>query len=67
MSDKPLYFFLERYQDSFNEELVQFFKAMETGQETPVVGKDGLVPILMGLDAKKSLKENRPVLISEIS
>lgn len=67
MSDKPLYFFLERYQDSFNEELVQFFKAMETGQETPVVGKDGLVPILMGIAAKKSLKENRPVLISEIS
>jgi myo-inositol 2-dehydrogenase/D-chiro-inositol 1-dehydrogenase len=67
MSDKPLYFFLERYQESFNEELVQFFKAMETGQETPVVGKDGLVPILMGIAAKKSLKENRPVLISEIS
>ena len=67
MSDKPLYFFLERYQESFNEELVQFFKAMETGQETPVVGKDGLVPLLMGIAAKKSLKENRPVLISEIS
>lgn len=64
--DKPLYFFLERYQASFEEELVQFFKAIETGQETPVVGKDGLVPLLMGIAAKKSLKENRPVLISEI-
>ena len=65
--DKPLYFFLERYQESFKEELVQFFNAIDTGQETPVVGKDGLVPILMGIAAKKSLKENRPVLISEIS
>lgn len=65
--DKPLYFFLERYQESFEEELVQFFEAIETGQETPVVGKDGLVPILMGIAAKKSLNENRPVLISEIS
>lgn len=64
--DKPLYFFLERYQQSFEEELVQFFDAIEKGQETPVVGKDGLVPILMGIAAKKSLKENRPVLISEI-
>ena len=66
IADKPLYFFLERYQESFEEELIQFFNAIETGQETPVVGKDGLVPLLMGIAAKKSLKENRPVLISEI-
>ena len=66
IKDKPLYFFLERYLESFEVELVQFFNAMKTGQETPVVGKDGLVPILMGIAAKKSLKENRPVLISEI-
>jgi myo-inositol 2-dehydrogenase/D-chiro-inositol 1-dehydrogenase len=66
IKDKPLYFFLERYQESFEEELVQFFNALETGQETPVVGKDGLVPILMGIAAKKSLKENRPVRISEV-
>jgi myo-inositol 2-dehydrogenase/D-chiro-inositol 1-dehydrogenase len=66
IADKPLYFFLERYQESFEEELGQFINAIETGQETPVVGKDGLVPLLMGIAAKKSLKENRPVLISEI-
>jgi myo-inositol 2-dehydrogenase/D-chiro-inositol 1-dehydrogenase len=66
IKDKPLYFFLERYQESFEEELVQFFKAIETGQEVPVVGKDGLVALLMGIAAKKSLKENRPVCISEI-
>jgi len=67
IKDKPLYFFLERYQESFEEELVQFFKAIESGQEVPVVGKDGLVAMLMGIAAKKSLKENRPVLISEIN
>jgi myo-inositol 2-dehydrogenase/D-chiro-inositol 1-dehydrogenase len=66
IKDKPLYFFLERYQESFEEELVQFFNAIETGQEVPVVGKDGLVALLMGIAAKKSLKENRPVSISEI-
>ena len=66
VSDKPLYFFLERYQESFEEELVQFFTAIETGQETPVVGKDGLAALLMGIAAKKSLLENRPVRISEI-
>jgi len=67
IKDKPLYFFLERYQESFKEELVQFFNAIETGNEIPVVGKDGLVPLKMGIAAKKSLKENRPVLISEIN
>jgi len=66
INDKPLYFFLERYMESFKVELVQFFNAIETGEATPVVGKDGLVPILMGIAAKKSLKENRPILISEI-
>ena len=66
IKDKPLYFFLERYQESFEEELVQYFKAIETGQEVPVGGKDGLVALLMGIAAKKSLTENRPVLISEI-
>lgn len=67
VKDKPLYFFLERYLESFEEELVQFFKALETGQETPVVGQDGLGALLMAIAAKKSLKENRPVSISEIS
>jgi myo-inositol 2-dehydrogenase/D-chiro-inositol 1-dehydrogenase len=67
VKDKPLYFFLERYQESFEKELVQFFDALETGQETPVVGQDGLGALLMAIAAKKSLKENRPVSISEIS
>ena len=67
IKDKPLYFFLERYQESFEEELVQFINAIETGQETPVIGKDGLVPLLMAIAAKKSLKENRPVSVSEIN
>lgn len=67
VQDKPLYFFLERYQESFEEELVQFFNAIEMGQETPVVGQDGLGALLMAIAAKKSLKENRPVKISEIN
>jgi myo-inositol 2-dehydrogenase / D-chiro-inositol 1-dehydrogenase len=65
-SDKPLYFFLERYQDAFEAELVEFFDAIKNNKPTPVVGKDGLVSILMGIAAKKSLKENRPIDISEI-
>lgn len=34
--------------------------------ETPVTGMDGLYPVLMAAAATKSLKEGRPVKISEI-
>ena len=64
--DKPLYFFLERYMQSFGEELRQFFTAIENDTPTPVDGNDGLEPILIGLAAQKSLEENRPVKVSEI-
>ncbi len=34
--------------------------------ETPVGAEDGLKPVLMGMAAKKSVLEHRPVKISEI-
>ncbi|PKM52020.1 MAG: inositol 2-dehydrogenase [Firmicutes bacterium HGW-Firmicutes-7] len=66
VSDKPLYFFLERYMGSFVEEMKQFFKAVENDTETPVKGIDGLNSVIIGLAAKKSLAEGRPVKTSEI-
>ena len=65
-SEKPLYFFLERYMDSFAEEMKQFVEALIENKETPVTGMDGLLPIKMGLAAKKSVELGRPVKISEI-
>lgn len=65
-SEKPLYFFLERYMDSFAEEMKQFAEALIDGTATPVTGIDGLIPIRMGLAAKKSVTEGRPVKLSEI-
>lgn len=65
-SEKPLHFFLERYMDSFAEEMKQFVGALINDTETPVTGKDGLQPIKMGLAAKKSVEEGRPVKLSEI-
>ncbi|NDL68300.1 inositol 2-dehydrogenase [Anaerotalea alkaliphila] len=64
--EKPLYFFLERYMDSFKNEMVEFCNAVINDTDTPVVGMDGLKPVLIGLAAKKSVKEGRPVKISEI-
>ena len=65
-SEKPLYFFLERYMDSFAEEMKQFVNALINNTETPVTGIDGLQPIKLGLAARKSVAEGRPVKLSEI-
>lgn len=64
---KPLYFFLERYTESFIEEMRQFIDAIFNDKPVPVSGRDGLIPVIMGLAAKKSLQEGRPVKLSEIS
>lgn len=65
-SCKPLYFFLERYKDSFIAELQAFVDAIINDKEPPVTGHDGLMPIKLGMAAKKSFMENRPVKLSEI-
>ncbi|MCH4889819.1 inositol 2-dehydrogenase [Acidaminobacter sp. JC074] len=64
--EKPLYFFLERYMQSFADELKCFVEAIENDTQVPVNANDGLAPVLIGLAAKKSLLEGRPVKISEI-
>lgn len=65
--EKPLHFFLERYMAAYAKEIKCFIRAIEEDTDTPVNVMDGLQPVLMGLAAKKSLEEHRPVKISEIS
>jgi myo-inositol 2-dehydrogenase/D-chiro-inositol 1-dehydrogenase len=62
-SDTPLYFFLERYQASFVAELEAFFACIRDDLEPPVGGRDGLMSVLVGLAAAKSMAENRPVKV----
>jgi myo-inositol 2-dehydrogenase/D-chiro-inositol 1-dehydrogenase len=64
--EKPLFFFLERYMDAYGKEIAAFIDAIVNDKETPLGVEDGLKPVLMGLAAKKSLEEHRPVKISEI-
>lgn len=64
--EKPLYFFLERYMEAYAKEIKCFIDAIVNDTETPIGVLDGLKPVLMGLAAKKSLEEHRPVKISEI-
>jgi len=62
----PLYFFLERYLDSYTNEMKVFCDAVLNNKPLPVTGKDGLMSVVIGLAAKKSHQEKRPVKISEI-
>ena len=64
--EKPYYFFLERYKLSYIEELKAFVDAVVNDKEPPIIGNDGLQPVLIGAAAIKSLKEKRPVRIEEI-
>lgn len=64
--EKPLFFFLERYMDAYGKEITAFIDAIVNDTETPLGVMDGLKPVLMGLAAKKSCEEHRPVKISEI-
>lgn len=60
---KPLYFFLERYMDSFIEEMRQFVASLQNDASPPVTGLDGRIPVLMAMAAKKSYLERRPVKV----
>ena len=64
--DLPLNFFMERYVESYVNELQQFVDAVLEDKPTPVTGEDGRIPVVMGLAARKSYDENRPVRLEEI-
>jgi myo-inositol 2-dehydrogenase/D-chiro-inositol 1-dehydrogenase len=66
VGEKPLYFFLERYKEAFISEMRSFLDAIAEGKPTLVTGEDGLQDLLVGLAAKKSIAEGRPVKLSEI-
>lgn len=67
VAEKPKYFFLERYMQSFADEMSCFIDSVVNDKPTLVNGNDGLQPVLIALAAKKSLAENRPVKLSEIA
>ena len=65
-SSLPLFFFVERYTDSYIAEMRAFIECVQQDKEPPVTGIDGRIPVVMGYAAKKSYEENRPVKLSEI-
>jgi myo-inositol 2-dehydrogenase/D-chiro-inositol 1-dehydrogenase len=59
--DLPLNFFMDRYTESFATEVRAFVQAVREDKPTPVGGVDGRIAVVMGLAARKSYDERRPV------
>jgi myo-inositol 2-dehydrogenase/D-chiro-inositol 1-dehydrogenase len=65
-SSLPLNFFMQRYTESYLNEMQIFIDSIKNDTQPPVTGKDGLVAVAIGMATMKSVKENRPVKLSEI-
>ncbi|MFQ5841490.1 MAG: inositol 2-dehydrogenase [Thermodesulfobacteriota bacterium] len=62
-TEKPLYFFIERYRESYIQEMREFIDAVKSDKTPPVGGIDGRISVLIAMAAKKSLEKNRPVRV----
>ena len=56
----------DRYTQAFIDEMKAFADAVINDKVPPITDLDGLYPVLMAAAANKSLKEGRPVKISEV-
>lgn len=64
-TDKPLYFFIERYQEAFLAEMKEFIQCIQEDTKPPVSGFDGKISVQMGYAAKESLNKGSFVKISK--
>jgi myo-inositol 2-dehydrogenase/D-chiro-inositol 1-dehydrogenase len=66
LSAKLPYFFMQRYAPCYVDEVRQFIECVRDDKPTPTTGADGRAAVVLGYAAWKSLRENRPVKVSEI-
>ncbi len=64
-TDKPLYFFTERYQEAYLAEMKEFIKCIQEDTKPLVGGFDGKVSVQMGYAAKESLTKGSFVKITK--
>lgn len=65
-SSRIPHFFMDRYASCYVDEIRQFADCVREETIVPVTGEDGRAAVVLGLAARMSLEENRPVKISEI-
>ncbi|MGI9612237.1 MAG: inositol 2-dehydrogenase [Acidimicrobiales bacterium] len=56
-------FFLERYSRSYLDQWAAFVDMVASGAPSPVSGADGRAPLVIGLAAWQSVRENRPIRV----
>jgi len=61
----PLNFFMQRYTESYLNEMQAFVESIKSDTPPPATGKDGLAAVMIGLAAMKSVKENRAVRVGD--
>jgi myo-inositol 2-dehydrogenase / D-chiro-inositol 1-dehydrogenase len=64
--DLPLNFFMDRYLDSYQAEVMAFVDCVVNDTPSPVTGQAGRTAMVMALAAAKSLQSGRPVALSEV-
>ncbi len=64
--DLPLNFFMDRYVESYVNEMSAFVRCIVDDMPPPVTGLDGRVPVVIAYAAKRSYRENRLVRLSEV-
>jgi len=63
--EKPLFFFLERYQEAYLAEMNDFIRCILEDREPSVGGRDGRMSVELGLAAKESLVKGTFVKLRE--
>ena len=55
------YFFLERFAQAYEREIISFVDCVRSGLEPTVTGADGRAAMVLAIAAEQSLKRQRPV------
>lgn len=63
----PYSFFMDRYEDAYRNETIEFIESIVNDTAPPTSARDGKAAMVMAKAAKMSLIEKRPVKISEIT
>jgi myo-inositol 2-dehydrogenase / D-chiro-inositol 1-dehydrogenase len=63
----PQAFFFERYRQSYVAQWTAFVEAIAAGEPPPVTTRDARAPLVIGLAARRSLEEGRPVRVEEVA
>jgi myo-inositol 2-dehydrogenase/D-chiro-inositol 1-dehydrogenase len=61
----PPRFFMQRYPETYVNEVREFIDCVLNDKEPSVTGRDGRLSVVLGYAAWKSWRENRPVKLSE--